>query len=570
MSSQPEGEIIVKEKYGSSSTERIYIKPPEQAMVVVYDETKINYFRNWFTNVFLPKGYPDSVSRDYSAYQIWDTAQAFCSTITGTLATQEVLRGVGVGDTTATPLAATVTWVIKDGCGHLGRILFAFTHGTCLDAYSKKWRLYADTLNDAAMCIEIALPYFKNYTTVVLCVSTVMKAIVGVSGGATRAAMTQHHAVRGNMADVSAKDSAQETAVNLIASFTALFIISVFGSNAFIFVFIMMLHIAFNYFAVRAVCLRTMNEPRFLEFINIYLTKERIATPCEVNRREPVAFYQMGSHTLDLKLCGFQIKMGVSIKDLIKKKYPKASHLKNIKDVYENRNYIIIPNVQDRKMYVLLNEKAMNDDILRAYFHAVLLSVIICVINDVPLPVYQAPNEERPFAQVCCTIQTTDWSREPIETHVFNEFKFEPSYDLMKYVNRIVQREWMRIKTGMMRIGWDLNKHLLMVDEWRISSVKPLSQYAPIEGRVSTKDYVISEADAKLTKELLMELEHGDGVTYGVVETKPLMHYKKEASKRRVHDIGTETESPEIEEYREPNTEAEVKAEVPKENRKKD
>lgn len=48
-------------------------------------------------------------------------------------------------------------------------------------------------------------------------------------GGATRAAMTQHHAVRGNMADVSAKDSAQETAVNLIASFTALFIISVFG-----------------------------------------------------------------------------------------------------------------------------------------------------------------------------------------------------------------------------------------------------------------------------------------------------------------------------------------------------
>lgn len=137
MSSQPEGEIIVKEKYGSSSTERIYIKPPEQAMVVVYDETKINYFRNWFTNVFLPKGYPDSVSRDYSAYQIWDTAQAFCSTITGTLATQEVLRGVGVGDTTATPLAATVTWVIKDGCGHLGRILFAFTHGTCLDAYSK-------------------------------------------------------------------------------------------------------------------------------------------------------------------------------------------------------------------------------------------------------------------------------------------------------------------------------------------------------------------------------------------------------------------------------------------------
>lgn len=56
-----------------------------------------------------------------------------------------------------------------------------------------------------------------------------MKLIIIISGGATRAAMTQHHAVRGNMADVAAKDSAQETAVNLIASFTALFIISTFG-----------------------------------------------------------------------------------------------------------------------------------------------------------------------------------------------------------------------------------------------------------------------------------------------------------------------------------------------------
>lgn len=41
--------------------------------------------------------------------------------------------------------------------------------------------------------------------------------------------MTQHHAIRGNMADVSAKDSAQETAVNLVASISALLIITIFG-----------------------------------------------------------------------------------------------------------------------------------------------------------------------------------------------------------------------------------------------------------------------------------------------------------------------------------------------------
>lgn len=36
-----------------------------------------------FKSVFLPQGYPDSVSEDYIHYQFWDTIQAFCSTISG-------------------------------------------------------------------------------------------------------------------------------------------------------------------------------------------------------------------------------------------------------------------------------------------------------------------------------------------------------------------------------------------------------------------------------------------------------------------------------------------------------
>lgn len=36
-----------------------------------------------FKKIFLPQGYPDSVSEDYIHYQFWDTVQAFCSTING-------------------------------------------------------------------------------------------------------------------------------------------------------------------------------------------------------------------------------------------------------------------------------------------------------------------------------------------------------------------------------------------------------------------------------------------------------------------------------------------------------
>lgn len=91
---------------------------------------------------------------------------------------------------------------------------------------SKKWRLRADILNDIAMGIEIfVLPKFSTIGTFILCISTCLKAIVGVAGGATRTALTQHHAIRGNLADVASKDSAQETCVNLIASIIGLILL---------------------------------------------------------------------------------------------------------------------------------------------------------------------------------------------------------------------------------------------------------------------------------------------------------------------------------------------------------
>ena len=39
--------------------------------------------------------------------------QAFCSSITGTLATQAMLKGYGVGDENATAMAATITWILR-------------------------------------------------------------------------------------------------------------------------------------------------------------------------------------------------------------------------------------------------------------------------------------------------------------------------------------------------------------------------------------------------------------------------------------------------------------------------
>lgn len=101
-----------------------------------------------------------------------------------------------------------------------------------LDIDSKKWRIRADVLNDMAMAVEIlVLPQYLPHSTYILCATTSIKAIVGIAGGATRSALTQHHAVRGNLADVASKDNSQETFVNLIASFIGLYLLTAVESR---------------------------------------------------------------------------------------------------------------------------------------------------------------------------------------------------------------------------------------------------------------------------------------------------------------------------------------------------
>jgi len=90
----------------------------------------------------------------------------------------------------------------------------------------------ADILNDLATVIDLLVPLFPSDSIVfVLCVSSIARSIVGVAGGATRAAVTQHQARNNNMADVSAKDGSQETLVNLLGLLASLLILPFASGN---------------------------------------------------------------------------------------------------------------------------------------------------------------------------------------------------------------------------------------------------------------------------------------------------------------------------------------------------
>ena len=86
-----------------------------------------NFLGAALRSLLLPEGYPHTVTEDYLEFQIWDTLQAVCSYLRGILCTQAVLTGVGVGDSAKTAASATVQWVLRDGLGMFGGMLFAWS-----------------------------------------------------------------------------------------------------------------------------------------------------------------------------------------------------------------------------------------------------------------------------------------------------------------------------------------------------------------------------------------------------------------------------------------------------------
>lgn len=359
--------VIATERYGSQESWKYLLKDGRMTKKKDEDDSRLagNSLSGAFKSVFLPQGYPESVSQDYLQYQLWDTVQAFSSTLSGTLATQASLRGVGVGSQEATVAAATITWLLRDGTGMLGRILFAWLKGNKLDSEAKKWRLFADVLNDIAMFIEIAAPHFPPFFTLIVCIAGIFKSIVGVAGGATRAALTVHQARRNNMADISAKDGSQETLVNLAGLLVSLALIPLVTDNPsltfMLFFLFTVLHLFANYKAVRSVVMETLNEARLSIVLHQYLLDGQLLSPSEANRKEPVF--------LSLRRT-VPIKLGVRLGDIVQEPGELQLALKN------NSKPYLIGIKNDAVCVCLASDASVHDEIMAAC-QALCLSTVL-------------------------------------------------------------------------------------------------------------------------------------------------------------------------------------------------
>lgn len=163
-----------------------------------------------------------------------------------------------------------------------------------LDSNLKMWRFYADILNDMAVSFDLIAPFFKDLLLPITCVSNLCRSIVGVAGGSTRAALTQHQAIAHNMGDVSAKDGSQETLVNLMALVVNLFLLHTIKRDRLLvwslYFLLTTLHLYANYRAIRTLQLRTWNWNRFVLLCENFFRSGEIRSIEWINAREPILF----------------------------------------------------------------------------------------------------------------------------------------------------------------------------------------------------------------------------------------------------------------------------------------
>eukprot|EP00198_Chlamydomonas_reinhardtii_P013815 XP_001703152.1 predicted protein [Chlamydomonas reinhardtii] len=97
----------------------------------------------------------------YAPYMAWRGVQYFFGGAISVFTTQSLLGALGVAGRYSGEAAAAINWVIKDGAGRLGRLLFA-RWGRELDCELKQFRLMGYLVASRKEVDSVELPYMNR------------------------------------------------------------------------------------------------------------------------------------------------------------------------------------------------------------------------------------------------------------------------------------------------------------------------------------------------------------------------------------------------------------------------
>ena len=361
-----EGHLTATFTY-SATTKAIQTRHPARSV-----STKTSLLMR-LMDVFLPVGYPSSVTLDYTPYQIYDTLQAFASTIAGLLASRAVFVGMGVGSEDASLVTTMLLYIAQETIGRVATILFAHQFSQRIEAEVKFYRFFADIVNDVAFvldCLSPGLPVLGRVCT--LCVSNACRAVCGVSGGSSKAILSSHFAKAGNIGELNAKDGSQETVVSLVGMWIGGLVVSkVHGTfeTWCCLIPLLALHLWANWKAVKSVRLRSLNTERAFILFSALL-QGKVKDVNEVGGEESILGLGKVSSSRSNVL-----RVGVSVTEFLHNlpggidESQRHRYFGHLLKLFEKEDYLLWRDDQMERSVVLLKESATGETQAKAICH---------------------------------------------------------------------------------------------------------------------------------------------------------------------------------------------------------
>ena len=239
-------------------------------------------------NLFFPENYPSSVKSTYLGYFKYNLLLQCSSSALGVLSTQQLLLALGADSLTA---SAALNWVLKDGIGQLGGILYAGSTGNRFDENPKFYKWISATSLNISCAIEIISPLFPGYFLFLASIATIGKNISFISGSASRAAIHLNFSNENNLADLTAKSSTQTTASCLagtvIGTFCGYYSTSYLIGASF-FLGFSLIHLLSCYKGLNYIELNTLNPQRLDILLKEYINTGQILNISQVSIREKI------------------------------------------------------------------------------------------------------------------------------------------------------------------------------------------------------------------------------------------------------------------------------------------
>ncbi|KAI5414358.1 Protein root UVB sensitive 6 [Lathyrus oleraceus] len=315
----------------------------------------------------VPEGFPDSVTPSYVPYMTWRALKHFFGGAMGVFTTQTLLSSVGVSRNRATPGAVAINWILKDGAGRVGKMLFA-RQGKKFDYDLKQLRFAGDLLMELGAGVELATAAAPHLFLPLACAANVLKNVAAVTSTSTRTPIYKAFAKGENIGDVTAKGECVGNIADLLGTGFSIMIAKRNPSLIATFSLLSCGYILSSYQEVKSVVLHTLNSARFSVAVESFLKTGQVPTLREGNLNEDIFSFPWKDKP---------VVLGSRIKDA----FQDPSAYVAIEPLFDKERYIVTYNPSKSKVHAVLKDQAKSDDILKAAFHAHVLSSFIKSLN---------------------------------------------------------------------------------------------------------------------------------------------------------------------------------------------